>query len=38
MNAQATNEVTGQEAAGARKPLIQTVTGRVVSSRSWPSM
>jgi small subunit ribosomal protein S17 len=33
MNAQATNEVTGQEAAGARKPLIQTVTGRVVSDK-----
>ena len=31
MNAQETNEVTpGQEASGARKPLIQTVTGRVV--------
>ena len=33
MNAQATNEVNGQEAAGARKPLIQTVTGRVVSDK-----
>ncbi len=34
MNAQATTEVTpGQDAAGARKPLIQTVTGRVVSDK-----
>ncbi|HWC46016.1 MAG TPA: 30S ribosomal protein S17, partial [Casimicrobiaceae bacterium] len=34
MSAQATNEVTsGQEAAGTRKPLIQTVTGRVVSDK-----
>jgi len=38
MNAQAPSETTteatpGQDAVGARKPLIQTVTGRVVSDK-----
>ena len=34
MNAQATNETTaGTEPAAARKPLVQTVTGRVVSDK-----
>jgi small subunit ribosomal protein S17 len=34
MNAKATSETTpAQDAAGARKPLIQTVTGRVTSDK-----
>ena len=33
MNAQASNENVGQDAVSARKPLIQTVTGRVVSDK-----
>jgi small subunit ribosomal protein S17 len=33
MNAQASNENVAQDAVSARKPLIQTVTGRVVSDK-----
>ncbi len=33
MNAQAANQDVTQDAASARKPLIQTVTGRVVSDK-----
>ena len=33
MNAEASNQNTAQDAASARKPLIQTVTGRVVSDK-----
>ena len=33
MNAQASNEVAATQAATARKPLVQTVTGRVVSDK-----
>ena len=33
MNAQASNENVAPDAVSARKPLIQTVTGRVVSDK-----
>ena len=33
MNAQASHENVAQDAVSARKPLIQTVTGRVVSDK-----
>jgi len=33
MNAQTSNETAGAPVAAARKPLIQTVTGRVVSDK-----
>jgi small subunit ribosomal protein S17 len=33
MNAEASNQNAAQDAASARKPLIQTVTGRVVSDK-----